>query len=79
MKTILSKSYITIYFLLVSFITFAFPGDNSDTGDLSGTDPAPQAPIDDYIIPVAIFAILCAFMYFRSLKMKQNKRQNRMY
>lgn len=69
---ILSKTYITIFFLLVSFITFAAeqPGDEADGGSLEGTDTA-AAPIGDYIWVLALLGIVFVFMKFRKIHQRK--------
>jgi len=72
MKNILSKAYITLFFLLVSISTFAIPGDTSDTGGLEDAD-APPASIDDYIVLLAAAAILFALVRLKVLNTRQVK------
>lgn len=67
MKKILSKSYITLFFLFATFILFAQPGTGSPDG-LEEPDAAPAAPIDNYILLLAIVAIIFAFMRFRAIQ-----------
>ena len=71
MKNILSKSYITLFFLLASFVTFAQPGTDDGTGTLEGTD-AP-APIGDYLWVLALVGLVLVFLTFRAI---QNKKVN---
>ena len=74
MKNILSKAYITLFFLLVSISTFANPGDTSDgTDGLESSDTMPGAPIDDYTMLLAATAILFALIRFKALNVKQVK------
>lgn len=67
MKNILSKTYITLLFLLVSFITFAaeLPGDEADGDPIEGAD-APM-PIGDYVWVLALLGMLFVFMKFREI------------
>ena len=65
MKNILSKSYITLFFLLACFITFAQPGTGDGSGGgLEGTDP-PATPINDYIFPMLIVGIYIGFHFLK--------------
>jgi hypothetical protein len=72
MKNILSKTYITLFFLLVSISTFANPGESSDGVGLEDAD-APPASIDDYIVLMVFAAILFALIRFKSLNRNQVK------
>ncbi|MDD5151934.1 MAG: hypothetical protein PHC28_15890 [Flavobacterium sp.] len=68
MKKILSKSYITLFFLLTGFITFAqTPGSNDTGGDLEGGD-APATPIDDYLWVLALAGLILVFLTFKSIQ-----------
>jgi hypothetical protein len=70
MKKAVLKVYITVVCLFSNLLIFADPpGDDSDTGDLSGGDP-PTGPIDDYIW---VLAVLVLFYAFWKLKSVQNK------
>lgn len=73
MKNILSKTYITLFFLLVSFITFAAetePGDEADGSPMEGADAA-AAPIGDYVWGLALLGILFVFMKFREIQKRK--------
>ena len=81
MKNNLLKYYIVAIYLcstLVMFAADATPGDTDGTvGGLDGGDT--PAPIDDYLVVLAIVGIILAFMQFRAIKAKQIRRQNRIY
>ena len=69
MKNILSKSYITLFFLLASFVTFAQPGTDDGKGTLEGTD-AP-APVGDYLWVLALAGLVLVFLTFRAIQNKK--------
>ena len=72
MKNNLVKYYIATAYLCSTFVMFAQPGDGTGTpGDLDAGDPAPGAPIDDYVILLAVVGILFAFMQFRAIQAKK--------
>ena len=66
MKNNISKIYTTLFFLLVSFVSFAQPGDTDGTpGGLEGGDT--PAPIGDYVWVLAIVGIIFVFLTFRAI------------
>lgn len=67
MKNILSKAYVVLFFLLVSFITFAaeLPGDEADGDSIEGADV--PMPIRDYVWILALLGILFVFIKFREI------------
>ena len=72
MKNNLMKYYIATAYLCSTFIIFAQPGDGNGTpGDLDTPDPDPGAPIDNYVILLAVVGILFAFMRFRAIQAKK--------
>lgn len=71
MKNILSKSFMTLFFLFATFIAFAQPGTDDGTGNLEGNDAAP-APIGDNIWILVLLGILFAFLTFRGIQNKKN-------
>ncbi len=65
MKNRISKSYITIFFLLATFITFAAGGPSDGSTEGVETIDAP-APIGDYIWVLALVGIALVFLTFRA-------------
>ena len=75
MKNNISKIYTTLFFLLVSFVSFAQPGDTGDgTGGLEGTDPA-AAPIDSYVWVLAAIGLVFIFLRLRAFAQQENNLQ----
>ena len=64
MKNILIQFYIVAFFLLSSVTMLSqTPGDTDGTANgLEGAD-APAAPIDDYLLPMALIAIFVGYKY----------------
>ncbi|WP_182649679.1 hypothetical protein [Flavobacterium sp. SOK18b] len=60
MKNIVIRFYIVALFMLSSITMLAqTPGDTDGTADgLEGAD-APAAPIDDYLLPMALGSYFC--------------------
>jgi hypothetical protein len=71
MKNNLTKYYIAAAYLCSTFILNAQPGSGSDTGTLETPD-APAAPIDNYIVLLALVGLFFVFMKFRMMLKKQN-------
>ena len=72
MKNNLLKYYVAAAYLCSTLIMFAQPGDGNGTpGDLDAGDPDPGAPIDNYVILLAVVGILFAFMRFRAILSKE--------
>ena len=70
MKNNLLKYYIVGVYLCSTIVMFAQPGDTDGTaGGLDAADPV--APIDNYVILLAIVGILFAFMRFRAIQAKR--------
>ncbi len=69
MKNILSKSYLTLFFLLATFIAFADPGTTDTNGTMENND-AP-APIGDYVWVLALLGIVFVFLTFRAIQNKK--------
>lgn len=65
MKNNFLKYYITAFYLCSTFVTFAQPGTNDDTGNLEGTD-TPAAPIDGYIWVLALVGLIFVFIKLRT-------------
>lgn len=72
MKYKLFTTYCTIFFLLTSMLMFAVPGDENDTGDLEGPEPA-AAPINSKLFILIIAGIVYAFFHFSK---KENQAQS---
>lgn len=69
MKNILYKLFLTILLFLSGLVSFAQPGDGSDTGGLEGGDT--PVPINDSLIILALIGIVFAFYFLK----KHNKNQ----
>ncbi len=70
MKNNLVKYYIVAVYLCSTFVLFAAgPGTDDGTGTLETPDP--PAPIDNYVILLAIVGILFTFMRFRAIQAKK--------
>ena len=64
------KYYVAAAYLCSTLIMFAQPGDGTEIpGDIDAPDPG--APIDNYVILLAVIGILFAFMQFRALQAKK--------
>jgi hypothetical protein len=74
MKNNLLKYYITAFYLCSTFAMFAQdPGigggiENDGTGDTT-----PAAPIDDYVLLLAILGLILVFVRFKSIQSKKIK------
>lgn len=82
MKNNLLKYYIAAFYLCSTFVMIAQPGADNGTDTLEDTgasDTTPAAPIDDYILLLALIGIILAFVRFRAIQLKKIKRQNRRY
>ena len=71
MKNIVIQFYIVALFILSSVTMVAqAPGDTDGTTDgLEGAD-APAAPIDDYLLPMALVAIFAGYKYSKNTAQK---------
>ncbi len=69
MKNILSKSYITLFLLLISFATFAAEPSDGSTEGVETTDP--PAPIGDHLWILALAGLILAFIWFRAIQAKK--------
>lgn len=71
MKNIVIQFYIVALFMLSSITMLAqTPGDTDGTADgLEGAD-APAAPIDDYLLPMALVAIFAGYKYSKNTAQK---------
>ncbi|MGZ9676980.1 hypothetical protein [Flavobacterium sp. GNP001] len=71
MKNIVIQFYIVALFMLSSVTMLAqTPGDTDGTTDgLEGAD-VPAAPIDDYLLPMALVAIFAGYKYSKNTAQK---------
>ena len=70
MKNTLMKYYIAAAYLCSTFVMMAQPGDGTEIpGDIDAPDPG--APIDNYVILLAIAGIVFAFMFYKSNQVKK--------
>ncbi|MBC7523039.1 MAG: hypothetical protein H7239_01160 [Flavobacterium sp.] len=69
MKNII-KCGLVVFVLLSNFVVFAQPGDENNTGNLQGNDPAP-APINGKLIFLAIAGIAYAIYFYKNYNKKQ--------
>lgn len=65
MKTNFLKYYITSFYLFSSFLTFAQPGTNDNTGGLEGAE-TPAAPIDDYVLILTALGLVYVFLRIKA-------------
>lgn len=70
MKNTLVKTYSTVLFFFSSFMLFAIPSDESDTGDLESTEEA--APINGKLFILIIAGIIFAYSTFRNSQKKES-------
>lgn len=68
MKSILFKTYATLFMICISFYTFA---DDTNPYDPPGDEVPNPAPINTKLIWLAVVGVLFMFFYFKNLK-KQN-------
>jgi hypothetical protein len=64
MKNNLLKYYITAVYLSSTLVLFAQPGSNDIGGILEDPD-APAAPIDEYMVVLALVGLIIVFMKYR--------------
>jgi hypothetical protein len=64
MKNNLSKYYITAIYFCSTFVMFADPGAEDETGTLEDLD---GAPIDDYVWILFAIGMLLVFLKFRAV------------
>ncbi len=65
MKNTFSKYYFALFYLGSTFVMFAQPGTEDDSGNLEDTDPL---PIDNYIWVLALIALVFVFMKIRAIQ-----------
>ena len=75
MKTNLLKYYIAAFYLCSTFVTFAQPGTNDDTGGLEGGDTL-AAPIDGYVWVLAALGLVYVFLRVRTFAQQGNNPQD---
>ena len=74
MKNNVSKYYMAAFYLCTTFMMFAQPGTDNGTGTLDGDgDVTPAAPIDDYVLVLALVGLFLVFMKLRAV---QNRKIN---
>jgi hypothetical protein len=65
MKNIFLKYYVIAVYFCSTIVLFAQPGDGSNGDPLEGPDPG--APIDDYVLVLAIVGLFFVFMKFKAI------------
>jgi len=65
MKNNVIKYYIAAIFLCSTIVTFAQPGTDDGTGTLEGGDTG--APIDGYVLVLAVLGMIYVFLRLRAL------------
>lgn len=68
MKNTFSKYYFALFYLGSTFVMFAQPGTEDDSGNLEDTDPL---PIDNYIWVLAALGLLFVFFKYRAIYKQQ--------
>jgi hypothetical protein len=74
MKTNLLKYYIVLAFFFSSVMLFAQPGDNDAAGTMEDTtdDSTGAAPIDDYVLILALVGSAFVFFTMKAYTKKGN-------
>lgn len=67
MKKNLLKYYIIAFYLCSTFVMFADPAD-PDSGDGDTTPTGPAAPIDKYVLLLALVGLIFVFVKFRAMR-----------
>jgi hypothetical protein len=70
MKNNLLKFYTLAFYFASTFILFAQPGTEDNTGTMEGEEVA--APIDDYVWVLAIIGLLFVFYRLRAFAQQRN-------
>ena len=71
MKNNLIKYYAIAFCMVVNFSVFALPpSDNSDTGDMDSTTEAVVAPIDEYVLVLALIGLVLVFFKMKAIQKK---------
>lgn len=68
MKTNLLKYYIAAFYFCSTFVLMANPGTEDETGPGNLEGPEAVAPIDDYVLVLAIIGLLLVFYKFRAIQ-----------
>lgn len=75
MKNNFLKYYITAFFFCSSFMIYAQPGSGSDNGgiDDDGSSDTTPAPIDDYVVVLALVGLALVFIKVRPIITKNTQ------
>jgi hypothetical protein len=74
MKNNLLKYYIVAFYLCSTFVLFAQdPGTGGGVDNDGTTDTTPAAPIDDYVLVLALVGLFLVFIKIRAV---QNRKIN---
>lgn len=74
MKNNLLKYYIVAFYLCSTFVLFAQdPGTGGGVDNDGTTDTTPAAPIDDYVLVLALVGLFLVFVKIRAV---QNRKIN---
>jgi hypothetical protein len=74
MKNNLLKYYIVAFYLCSTFVLFAQdPGTGGGVDNDGTTDTTPAAPIDDYVLVLALVGLFLVFIKMRAV---QNRKIN---
>jgi len=68
MKNTALKYYTAVFYFCSTFVLFAQPGDTAPGGLEGDGDTTPGAPIDDYVIILAIIGLIFVFLKFRAVQ-----------
>lgn len=72
-NNLLKYFYITAFYVCSTFVMFSQTPVNPDEGDGDVDPTGPAAPIDKYLVLLALVGLIFVFMKFRAL---QNKKIN---
>ena len=76
MKNNLIKYYALAFYMVSNFSVFALPpSENSDTGDMSSTTEVAVAPIDKYVLVLALVGL--AFVFFKMKAIQKKSLRNK--
>ena len=68
MKNTALKYYTAALYLCSTFVLFAQPGDTAPGGLEGDGDTTPGAPIDNYVIVLAIIGLIFVFIKLRAVQ-----------
>lgn len=68
MKNTALKYYTAAFYLCSTFVLFAQPGDTAPGGLEGDGDTTPGAPIDNYVIVLAIIGLIFVFIKLRAVQ-----------